>query len=361
MAFRDWLKQFVPMSSRSLNARLDNLFGEVEKFHTEETQKVKSLQHELSEQWEITRLNAEKLTKMVEASEQKASEQSEKLIKLVEAGEQKSSEQTEKLIKLVEAGEQKASEQMDKIAKMVESSEQKASEQMEKLMKIIEMSEQKQVAAENLIKDLQQRLTVMEKWCQILEADTKTGITYLKEKRYNKANKRIAFFAFENFHYEVLENMIRICNPKDNYLIAYVFPETKAEVSKVLGENSALIEWHDYLMPNLPVLTEDMTPAVLREKFIIDALSKHDLNYVIIPSPEYHPEWYMPLANSQEKEYELIAGMHNLNSNLFAELRDQNIELFFEKADSYAVIGAAMRDYLMDRGIQKKIYVFPPI
>ena len=50
MNFREWLKQFVPMSSRSLNARLDNLFHEIEKFHAEETQMEKSLRRDLDGQ-----------------------------------------------------------------------------------------------------------------------------------------------------------------------------------------------------------------------------------------------------------------------------------------------------------------------
>ena len=73
-----------------------------------------------------------------------------------------------------------------------------------------------------------------------------SGTVSAKKDRRAAAQKRIAFLAFENFHFEVLSNMIRICNPEKNYITAYVHPYAKEEASKLLGSTSALVEWHDF-------------------------------------------------------------------------------------------------------------------
>ena len=178
-------------------------------------------------------------------------------------------------------------------------------------------------------------------------------------KRYRNAKQRIAFCAFEDFHFTALENDIRTCNLEQNYIIAYVNQNAKEEVSLMLGEKSALVEWHSYADPDLPFLqSSESTEEDLRRQFVQHVKDRRDLDFVIIPSPEYHPNWYLPLAEG-ERHYELIAGVHNINSIFFSDRTPEETKRLFAAADSYCVFGSELKKTMLSGGItHKKIYVF---
>ena len=180
--------------------------------------------------------------------------------------------------------------------------------------------------------------------------------------RYKKAGRRIAVFAFEKYHYEVIENIIRICNMEDNYIIAYVNNEAYKEISHMLGEEkSGLVEWHTFRKPDIKPALDKFAPYDEKRKaFVEHALGREGLDCIIIPSVEYHPDWYEGLALSKKEGAELILGLHNLN-NVFAEGRRDMLSVFLEKADSYFVISSELKDTMEDLGIKKKIYIFPSI
>lgn len=179
------------------------------------------------------------------------------------------------------------------------------------------------------------------------------------KERYRKAKKRIAVCAFEDFHFAVIENEIRICNLEQNYIIAYVSPRAKKEVSKMLGNKSSLIEWHSYDEPNLPLLQSfNSAEEDLRRQFVQHVISRQNLDYTIIPSAEYHPDWYLPLIEGT-RHYELIVGAHNINSIFFSDQAPEKKRRLFEKADSYCVLSSDLKETMLSGGItQKKIYVF---
>lgn len=179
------------------------------------------------------------------------------------------------------------------------------------------------------------------------------------KERYRKAKKRIAVCAFEDFHFAVIENEIRICNLEQNYIIAYVSQRAKKEVSKMLGNKSSLIEWHSYDEPNLPLLQSfNSAEEDLRRQFVQHVKSRQNLDYTIIPSAEYHPDWYLPLIEGT-RHYELIVGAHNINSIFFSDQAPEKKRRLFEKADSYCVLSSDLKETMLSGGItQKKIYVF---
>ena len=190
------------------------------------------------------------------------------------------------------------------------------------------------------------------------------GKTTRRIKRKNKsrtAGKRIAIVAFETFHYEVTENVMRICNLKDNFVAAYLNTPARREVSHMLGEKtSPLVEWHSFKKPNLkPQLSRTAEGEEVIEAFFNDICNK-DIDCLIIPSVEYSPERYRMLIERMPSGIELILGVHNINS-VFGPECSQLLKSVLDKADSYFVISSALKETMLSMGVDKKIYVFPPI
>lgn len=183
------------------------------------------------------------------------------------------------------------------------------------------------------------------------------------KKRYDKVPKRIAFMAFEEFHYDVLVRMMRICNIEKNYIMGYVNSKAKAEADVILGELSSLVEWHTY---DNPALIKDIKRKLnwseCRKFFVDEIIERENLDYVILPSPEYHPDWYLPLVENQKRHYKVIAGVHNLNTVLFSKGENPEVDNFYQLVDEYAVIDPVLKETILKHDdIKKAVHVFSPI
>ena len=184
-----------------------------------------------------------------------------------------------------------------------------------------------------------------------------------ENNRYDKAPKRIAFMAFEEFHYHDFARMMRICNIENNYIIAYVNTKAKAEADVILQELSDLIEWHTYEVPALKKSSKQkLSWAECRRYFVNEVITRESLDYVILPSPEYHPDWYMPLVENHNRNYKVIAGVHNLNTALFSKGEHPEIDNFYQLADDLCVYDSVLKETIFEHNnIKKKIHLFPPI
>lgn len=182
-----------------------------------------------------------------------------------------------------------------------------------------------------------------------------------RQKKYKNAKKRIAIVAFENFHYEVTENVIRTCNIEKNFIAAYLNTPARREVSHMLGsKNSQLIEWHSFKRPNIKPELSRMASGEEIINAYFDDICKRDYDCLIIPSVEYSPERYKILIDRISPKTEIIVGIHNIESALGQE-SSQLLRSVVERADSYFVISSELKETILEKDINKKIYVFPPI
>ena len=183
-----------------------------------------------------------------------------------------------------------------------------------------------------------------------------------KRNKYRTAEKRIAILAFEKYHYEVVGNIMQICNLDKNYIVAYVNNEAKREISQMIGkERSELVEWHTYSKPSIkPTIDKFESSEKKRMLFVEDVQKREGLDCIIVPSVEYHPEWYGALSTLKREDVELIIGIHNINY-IFANERKGLLKSFLENADSYFVIDGELKNTLASLGVNKKVYLFPPL
>lgn len=182
-------------------------------------------------------------------------------------------------------------------------------------------------------------------------------------ERYKNAHKRIAFMAFENYHYDVLAWMMKTCNINNNYIIAYVNQKAKTEADSFLKELSNLVEWHTYIQPCLQnKKTGELTYENCRKLFVKDVITRENLDYIILPSPEYHPDWYLPLVENRNRAYKVVAGAHNLNTVFFTKGNNPEVDNFYQLADEYCLIDSGLKETLLKSNIKRKnIHVFPPV
>lgn len=191
-----------------------------------------------------------------------------------------------------------------------------------------------------------------------------TRITEPKDWRYKKKNsgsQRIAIFAFEGFHYQVLASVIKISNPSKNRIDVFTHEKARKETAALLGKSVGSINWHTIEKPNLKAATDIFANAeALVDCFLNDEIQK-DIDCVILPSPEYHPIWYLPLLEKEGRTYSVISIAHNLNSDFFANQRNILRDAIFVNTDSIGVIDDCLKETLLKENIEKQIYVFPPL
>lgn len=188
------------------------------------------------------------------------------------------------------------------------------------------------------------------KYIQFSFADT---LSFLKRP---KAGNRICIVALETFHYSITETIARICNPEKNDIQICTNKKAKNEIQKSLGDQAKKIKW---------CIMDDFhfqgNGAEQRKAFANMLSKKKNVQMFILPSPEYHPDWYKAFIERKRHTCQLIAGVHNLNSVFFSEIERSDVKTFFNQVDAYAVIDKSMSDLLKQNNSKKPIYVFPPI
>ena len=177
--------------------------------------------------------------------------------------------------------------------------------------------------------------------------------------------KRICILAFETYHYNVVENMVRICNPLKNYVEVRAIEKGIKEIGAPLEkEIREAVCWKNTTV-SIPGVTPDEAKYIIRQRqdtFVRDAARNGCFDMVLVPSPEFHPDWYQPLLDNQSRDYQVIAGVHNLNDALLSPNAPRAVRAFYEQADGYAVIYRFLADRMKELGYDKKpILVFPQL
>lgn len=183
-------------------------------------------------------------------------------------------------------------------------------------------------------------------------------------RRTNDSQKSYCIMAFERFHYNVVIDYVRLCNPAVNHVEVFTRKECRDALEVSLGELSSKIIWavYDDHSDTIKNKKEKSTTLEGRRTLLSELVAKKN-NYdkVILVSPEYYPDWYEPVT--ADHDYNLVMTLHNLNSILCPQ---NGISLkshdFFMKADSYAVIDESIVDGILNRDDSTRdIYVLPPV
>ena len=195
------------------------------------------------------------------------------------------------------------------------------------------------------------------------------GRTTMKERWTDSRDKRrkekkICILAFENYHYNVVENMVRICNPLKNYVEVRANGSGIREIGAPLEEAlRSAVHWKNSDV-EIPGVLEGEAPYIWRQrqmKLTRDAADRGGFDMILVPSPEFHPEWYEGLLKDG-RSYQVIAGVHNLNDALLSPDAPAQVRRFYERADGYAVIYRFLAERMQELGYnQKPILVFPQI
>ena len=187
-----------------------------------------------------------------------------------------------------------------------------------------------------------------------------------EEKALRKGKqKRICILAFETYHYNVVENMVRICNPLKNYVEVRAIDKGIQEIGAPLEKQIRdAVCWKNTGV-EIPGVSPEEAKYIFRQRqdaFVKDAARNGAFDLVLVPSPEFHPDWYQPLLDNTARDYQVIAGVHNLNDALLSPNAPRAVRAFYEQADGYAVIYRFLADRMEELGYnQKPIYVFPQL
>ncbi len=183
-----------------------------------------------------------------------------------------------------------------------------------------------------------------------------------EDKVRKAAPKRIAILAFEQYHYNVVENIIQICNPKTNWIDVYTHLLEKNEISTLMGLKAEYVHWHWFECPNLRCqVLPNTSPREIIDLFVKHVLVQEDLDYVILPNAEYHPNWYLPLVKNRDRKYKSVVMLHNLNGTLFSDKRKEITQHITEGADVYSVIDSTLASYIRSKSIKKEVMLFPQV
>lgn len=191
-----------------------------------------------------------------------------------------------------------------------------------------------------------------------------------KDKRDDRAakknaEKRICILAFEDYHYIVVENMIRICNPMKNYVEVRINGAGYSDIVKQLEpELRDRVHWKrsdDVSLKGVRPTEKNYLYQHRQEGLIADAAAQKDLDMIIIPSPEFHPDWYAPVWKNRDRRVQVILGVHNLNDALLSPDAPKDVREMYLAADGYAVIDRSLKDRMEEEGITKPILIFPQI
>lgn len=178
-----------------------------------------------------------------------------------------------------------------------------------------------------------------------------------------RSKKRICVVAYENYHFNVVANTIKLALVKCDYVEAFVRDSTFSEVSAMLGESDvSRVVWHVY-----PKKQKEYNKTKSGENNWILAASeivatRNQLDIVLLPSPEYSPQNYRPIFENRNRSYRLIAMVHNLNRVFLDSNRDTESAKMLSLADGYVVLDSSLSQTIQELEMtDKKVYCLPMV
>ncbi|MCL1891096.1 MAG: hypothetical protein FWG00_03640 [Coriobacteriia bacterium] len=214
----------------------------------------------------------------------------------------------------------------------------------------IARSNQKMIQMENTLGAVDNAL------CQKIVTDAKKQIKENGTHRSTK-NKKICILAFESFHAFIVNSIIEISNPQDNYVEVITVDSIKTELEYYLGANVDKVFWA--VLPESKGRSKEKNLALrLPISSLVAELKQWDM--VIIPSFEYYYEEYAPLALRASKDMEVVAMIHNINYTLRSEKTNPRLYELLQSVSSYAVLESLLIEEIAKFHLtDKKVHEFP--
>ena len=189
-------------------------------------------------------------------------------------------------------------------------------------------------------------------------ADAKIDRAERNARRH--ASIKICVAAYEAFHYNVTANILKIALEKADYVEAFVFSKALSEMKTALGASFKEIHWHIYPKKNDHLNRTANGERNWRIRASEDIARRRDLSHVILVSPEYHPEYYLPVLEKEDRSWNVIAGVHNLNNVFSNKSKNPLVVELLGKADSYFVLDQLLFDTIRcNQMTSKTVHVLP--
>lgn len=174
------------------------------------------------------------------------------------------------------------------------------------------------------------------------------------------SKKRICVAAYETFHYGVTANIISVAIEKGDYVEAFVCSKAIKELQNLLGDKFSRVRWQVYPKQNGFLNRTKSGETNWKIRASEDISRRKELDYVVLVSPEYHPEYYAPIFEKNSREFVVVSGVHNLNSALSCKHEGDEAPAMIKGTDEFFVLDQTLAEFICrNRLTEKKVHTVP--